>query len=91
MPLPTTCRLLAKLIEMNQPTPTMAEALGRKFLQKMGLTGHQIDSTTLQSMAAQSRGSMRDVGNAVAIAGLSCGGLSTPQKHQREENSPLGR
>ena len=62
------------LIEMNQPKPeTMAE-LGRKFLRKMGLTGDEVEDSALHAMAAASRGSLRDFGNAVVVAGLKLGG-----------------
>jgi DNA polymerase III delta prime subunit len=69
----------AYLIEMNQPKPEAMEELGRRFLQKMGLTGQELDSAALLTMAESSRGSMREFGNAVAVHGLTRGGSLVPQ------------
>jgi replication-associated recombination protein RarA len=62
------------LIEMNQPKPEQMEEMGRRFLRKMGLTGDEVEEPALHAMAAASRGSLRDFGSAVMIAGLQHGG-----------------
>jgi len=63
------------LVEMNQPQPELCLPLAIRFLQKMGLTGDEVPSTTLLQIAKASRGSIREFGTAVATLGLSYGGV----------------
>ena len=63
------------LIEMNQPQPELCLPLAIRLLQKMGLTGYEVPSTTLLQIAKASRGSIREFGTAVATLGLSYGGV----------------
>jgi len=63
------------LVEMNQPQPELCLPLAIRFLQKMGLNGDEVPSTTLLQIAKASRGSLREFGTAVATLGLSYGGV----------------
>jgi DNA polymerase III delta prime subunit len=63
------------LVEMNQPKPEDSVPLAIRFLQKMGLTGNEVPTTTLLQIAKASRGSIREFGTAVATLGLSYGGV----------------
>lgn len=66
------------LIAMNQPKPFAMAEYGRQLLRKMGLKGDEVGSTELEQMAAASRGSLRDFGSAIALAGLARGGTVPP-------------
>lgn len=63
------------MVEMNMPSLTDMEAMGRRFLQQMGLTGNELTTAQLHQLAQQSRGSLRQFGSAILVAGLSLGGV----------------
>ena len=63
------------MIEMNQPKPAEMEPVARRLLQKMGLTGNEVDSATLHQLAVASKGSMRSFAAAVSILGVEHGGV----------------
>jgi replication-associated recombination protein RarA len=55
------------MIEMNQPNSENMGAIGRSLLQKMGMTGNEINEATMQELAVNSRGSMRDFVSAIVL------------------------
>ena len=63
------------LIEMNQiTTPSVYVPLGQSILRNMGVANHLVSVTTLHDMATNSRGSIRDFCNYVALEGIKNGG-----------------
>lgn len=64
----------AHLIEMNQPAPDELVEPGRRMLRLMGLTGDEVSQDVLINLANNSRGSMRDYCNSIAMVGMRHGG-----------------
>ena len=66
------------LVEMNQVTDASAYVpLGQSILKKLGLDASVVTHTTLESMAKQARGSLRDFTSDVVLEGIKCGGVLT--------------
>jgi len=63
------------LIEMNQAVSAAYIPLGQRMLQKMQLTGNEVDPKVIEQYAQNARGSIRDFGSAIAIEGLKHGGI----------------
>jgi len=63
------------LIEMNQiTTPSAYVPLGQSILKNMSVASDVVSVTTLHDMATNSRGSIRDFCNYVALEGIKNGG-----------------
>ena len=62
------------LVEMNQPQPAACVPLAQRFFRQMGLTGNEVAPSVFAQLAAASRGSLREFGNAVATLGMGLGG-----------------
>jgi hypothetical protein len=66
------------LIEMNQvTTPSAYVPLGQAILANMGLKPSAIAVETLEQLAKDARGSLRDYTTDVMQAGFECGGVMT--------------
>jgi len=63
------------LIEMNQAVSAAYVPLGQRILQKMQLTGNEVDPKVMEQYAQNARGSIRDFGSAIAVDGLKHGGI----------------
>ena len=64
------------LVEMNQiTTPSAYVPLGQTILKNMSVTTGVVSDTTLQGLAAQARGSLRDYTHAVVMEGIKNDGL----------------